>query len=136
MLNPLALPRDRRLLGPPELAPPSPITGAAAFRRYIEHTFPCLHESAGELSSPGTGGDVLIGPPGARRDRVMLVQRPSVESFVAFAAQRDHLAGLGHQVAAREDARLRPLSELAAPPATRSDNDEHGRGIETPIGSL
>jgi len=33
----------------PELAPSNTISGAAAYRRYIEHTLPFLHASGGEL---------------------------------------------------------------------------------------
>lgn len=117
----------------PELAPPAPITGAAAFERYIEHTLPYLRESGGDVSFLATGGDFLIGPPGERWDLVMLVRQHSVESFLAFASHRDYLAGMGHRVAALEDSHLLPLSEIAAP---RCDTDEQRRENENPVGSL
>jgi hypothetical protein len=59
----------------PELAPDEPITGAAAYRRYAEHTAPFLEEAGGEVLFKGTGGHVLIGPPDERWDLVLLVQR-------------------------------------------------------------
>src|SRR5262249_35368983 len=46
----------------PDLAPETPISGAAAFDRYVAHTLPYLKESGGELIFLGTGGGFLIGP--------------------------------------------------------------------------
>ncbi len=99
----------------PALAPPTPISGAAAFQRYIEHTLPYLRESGGELLYLGSGGPFLIGPAEERWDMAMLVRQHSVESFLAFAAHEAYLAGIGHRTAALEDARLLPLVELALP---------------------
>lgn len=106
-----------------ELAPAAPITGASAFQRYIEHTLPYLHASGGDVSFLGAGGEFLIGPPGERWDLVMLVRQHSVESFLAFATHQDYLAGMGHRVAALEDSRLLPLSELPLPSVPRCDID-------------
>jgi hypothetical protein len=39
----------------------------------------------------------------------MLVRQQSVASFMAFASHEAYLAGIGHRVAALEDARLLPL---------------------------
>ncbi|MGF6496268.1 uncharacterized protein (DUF1330 family) [Luteibacter sp. 621] len=98
----------------PALAPATPISGAEAFDRYIEHTLPFLRDSGGELLFVGTGGPVLIGPEDERWDLVMLVKQRNVESFLAFANNAAYLAGLGHRTAALEDSRLLPLSELNA----------------------
>jgi hypothetical protein len=98
----------------PQLAPPEPITGEAAYRRYIEHTLPFLRASGGELLFYGKGGLFLIGPGDERWDAVMLVRQSSVASFLEFAANRDYLAGVGRRVAALEDSRLLPL--VAEPP--------------------
>src|SRR5215510_12571743 len=95
----------------PELAPAAPISGAAAFDRYIAHTLPYLRESGGELLFLGEGGAFLIGPPGERWDCAMLVRQSSVQSFMAFANHAGYLAGLGHRTAALEDSRLLPLVE-------------------------
>lgn len=96
----------------PELAPAEAISGAEAFRRYIEHTLPYLRESGGEVLFLGSGGNFLIGPPEARWDMVMLVRQQSVESFMAFATHEAYLAGLGHRTAALEDSRLLPLMSV------------------------
>jgi hypothetical protein len=95
----------------PELAPPSQITGAQAFDRYIAHTLPFLRETGGDLVFLGAGGGFLIGPETERWDMAMLVRQASVEAFVAFAAHGPYLAGIGHRTAAIEDSRLLPLVE-------------------------
>ena|SRR5258708_2278204 len=99
----------------PELAPGTPISGAAAFRRYIEHTVPFLRESGGDLLFLGAGGPFLIGPQAERWDLAMLVRQSSVDSFLAFASNRAYLAGLGHRTAALEDSRLLPLVPMVLP---------------------
>ena len=99
----------------PELAPPAPISGAAAFERYIAHTLPYLERSGGSLLFVGDGGPLLIGPADEHWDRVMLVRQSSVRSFLAFAQDAGYLAGLGHRTAALADSRLLPLVELPLP---------------------
>ena len=96
----------------PELAPETPISGAAAYDRYMAHTLPSLTASGGELLFVGEGGGFLIGPTSERWDRVLLVRQRSVEAFLAFAGNDAYLAGLGHRTAALEDSRLLPLSPL------------------------
>lgn len=98
----------------PQLAPATPISGAAAYRLYIEHTLPWLRASGGTLLFMGTAGSLLIGPASERWDLAMLVQQASAESFLGFATHREYLAGLGHRTAALEDSRLLPLWEVPA----------------------
>ena len=95
----------------PHLAPKEPISGAAAYRLYVEHTLPHLEKSGGELVFLGKGGNFLIGPGEERWDAAMLVRQRSVADFVAFAANPEYLAGMGHRLAALEDSRLLPLVE-------------------------
>lgn len=95
----------------PQLAPESPISGAEAYRRYIEHTLPHLERSGGSLLFLGKGGNFLIGPTDERWDAAMLVRQSSVEAFMAFASNADYLAGIGHRLAAIEDSRILPLVE-------------------------
>ena len=97
----------------PALSPPTPISGAEAFQKYIDHTLPFLKESGGELLFLGAGGDFLIGPADERWDMAMLVRQSSPEAFIAFNSNAAYLAGLGHRLAALEDSRLLPLVELA-----------------------
>ncbi len=97
----------------PELAPESPISGEAAYRRYMDHTLPHLQRSGGEVLFFGQGGNFLIGPPDERWDAALLVRQSSVASFLEFASNQDYLAGMGHRVAALEDSRLLPLVEQA-----------------------
>ncbi len=58
----------------PELAPAAPITGEAAYDRYMEHTLPFLKASGGEVLFYGQGGAFLVGPLNERWDAVMLVR--------------------------------------------------------------
>jgi uncharacterized protein (DUF1330 family) len=96
----------------PELAPPAPISGAAAYDRYIAHTLPFLQASGGEMLFLGAGGRYLIGPEDESWDSVLLIRQSSVETFLAFADHTAYLAGLGHRTAALEDSRLLPLTEM------------------------
>jgi hypothetical protein len=95
----------------PELAPDTAISGADAYKLYIEHTLPYLRETGGDLIFVGAGGQFLIGPQTERWDLAMLVRQTSVESFLAFVSHKGYLAGMGHRTAALEDSRLLPLSE-------------------------
>jgi len=97
----------------PLLAPASPISGAEAYGRYMEHTLPYLQASGGELLFYGNGGDFLVGPPTERWDAVMLVRQSSVQSFLAFASDKGYLSGIGHRTAALEDSRLLPLIAMS-----------------------
>jgi uncharacterized protein (DUF1330 family) len=93
----------------PELAPETPISGEAAYRRYMEHTLPYLETSGGKVLFYGRGTEFLIGPSEERWDAVMLVEQSSVAAFLAFASDREYLSGIGHRTAALEDSRLLPL---------------------------
>jgi len=112
MLNLLRFRKTADYSVTPELAPESPITGEAAFQKYIDHTLPYLRETGGDLVFLGKGGPFLIGPEAERWDMAMLVRQTSVESFLAFASHKAYLAGMGHRTAALEDSRLLPLSEI------------------------
>jgi hypothetical protein len=98
----------------PALMPGAPISGEEAYRFYMDHTLPFLKTSGGELLFYGRGGDFLIGPVNERWDAAMLVRQCSVGSFLAFASNRDYLAGMAHRTAALEDSRLLPLIETHA----------------------
>jgi hypothetical protein len=113
MLNLLRFRAQADYVATPELAPPEPIDGATAYRRYIEHTLPLLQKSGGDVIFFGRGGPFLIGPPGETWDAVLLVRQRSVADFMAFASDPEYLAGIGHRTAALEDSRLLPLIEVA-----------------------
>ncbi len=114
MLNLIRLRAIADYSAAPELAPPTPITGAEAFRRYIAHTLPHLHASGGEMTFIGEGGAFLIGPPDERWDLAALIRQASVDTFLSFAGNAAYLEGLGHRTAAVEDSRLLPLTETTA----------------------
>ncbi|WP_199100520.1 DUF2239 family protein [Dyella sp. ASV21] len=98
----------------PALAPSSPIRGADAFQRYIAHTLPFLRESGGDIAFLGEGGAWLIGPSEERWDMAMLIRHRDASTFLGFASHAAYLAGMGHRIAAIEDARLLPLSEAVS----------------------
>jgi len=94
----------------PVLCPASRITGEAAYRKYIDHTLPFLEASGGSVLFLGRGGPFLIGPSDEHWDAAMLVSQANASSFLAFASNKEYLAGLGHRVAALVDSRLLPLT--------------------------
>lgn len=95
----------------PELMPNEPISGAAAYQKYIDYTLPFLRESGGDLVFLGKGGQYLIGPQEEQWGLVMLVRQNSLSDFMAFSSNQEYLAGMGHRTAALEDSRLLPLVE-------------------------
>lgn len=111
MLNLLRFRRVADYSATPHLAPERPISGAVAYRLYVEHTLPHLKATGGELLFFGKGGPFLIGPSEERWDAVMLVRQRSVNDFMAFASNEEYLAGMGHRLAALEDSRLLPIVE-------------------------
>lgn len=115
MLNLLRFRKRADYSATPHLAPAQPISGAAAYQLYFDHTLPHLLASGGKVLFFGQGGPFLIGPEHERWDAVMLVQQSSVADFLAFNSNAEYLEGLGHRLAALEDSRLLPLVETALP---------------------
>jgi hypothetical protein len=111
MLNLLRFRATADYSATPALAPGTPISGEAAYRLYMAHTRPYLEKSGGAVIFLGRGGRLLIGPPEERWDAAMLVSQQSPAAFLAFASNKDYMAGMGHRVAALEDSRLLPLVE-------------------------
>lgn len=111
MLNLLRFREVADYAATPALAPSTPISGAAAFQKYIDHTLPFLTASGGELVFLGDGGPFFIGPPDQHWDLAMMVRQSSLASFGAFANDAAYLAGMGHRTAAVLDSRLLPLVE-------------------------
>jgi hypothetical protein len=99
----------------PVLAPENPISGRAAYQKYIDHTLPLLQRSGGDLLFLGAGGNFFIGPQDERWDLAMLVRQKSLQAFIAFASDSEYLAGIGHRTAAVEDSRLLPLTPGFSP---------------------
>jgi hypothetical protein len=91
------------------LRPADPISGADAYRRYMDHTLPLLRAAGGEVAFLGDGGRYLIGPADERWDLVLLVRHRSVQAFMSFATDDAYLEGMGHRLAAISDSRLLPL---------------------------
>jgi hypothetical protein len=96
----------------PELAPPAPISGRAAYDRYIHHTRPFLEATGGSVVMVGVGGNFFVGPTEERWDLALLVRQNSLTDFFSFATNEEYLAGVGHRTAAVDDTRLLPLTEI------------------------
>ena len=112
MLNLLRLRAVADYSASPELAPATPISGRAAYERYIAHTLPFLEATGGSLTMLAEGGHPFVGPVDERWDLVMLVAQASLQDFFGFADDEAYLAGIGHRTAALEDSRLIPLVEV------------------------
>ena len=97
----------------PDIAPPQPISGRAAFQEYIKLTLPFLTAAGGEAVFVGKGGSFLIGPPDVQWDMAMLVRHASVAAFMSFAANEEYKIVLGHRTAALQDSRLLPLEAFS-----------------------
>ncbi len=95
----------------PELAPKQAITGAAAYRRYIDAASAVVASAGGEVSLLGVGGAFIIGPMDERWDAVLIVKQESLEAFEAFTSDPNYLAVAGHRSAALEDSRILPIVE-------------------------
>lgn len=117
-VNMLNLLRFRELAdyaGSPELAPPTPISGAAAYELYLQHTLPFLQASGGSITYLGSGGQYFVGPLDEPWDLVLLTKQASMAAFLSFVSNEDYLAGAGHRAAALLDSRLLPLVERDLP---------------------
>ena len=95
----------------PQLAPPAPISGEEAYRRYVAHTAPFLERSGGEVLSIGHARAFPIGPESERRDAALRVRQRDAQAVLANASDPARMAGIGHRVAALEDSRRLPLTE-------------------------
>jgi hypothetical protein len=115
MLNLLRFRDEADYAASPELAPAAPISGRAAYDRYVRHTMPFLKDTGGSLELLAVGGHYFVGPADERWDLVMLVRQASVADFLAFASNEAYLAGIGHRTAALEDSRLLPIVEEPIP---------------------
>jgi hypothetical protein len=113
MLNLIRLRAVADYTASPGLAPTEPISGSAAFDRYIAETLPVLRASGGDLMFLASGAGFLIGPADERWDIVMLVRQKDLQTFLAFATNESIVAALAHRTAAVADSRLLPLVERA-----------------------
>jgi len=98
----------------PDMAPDTPISGAAAYDLYAAGIAPLLAASGGEVLFEGAGGDWFIGPEGDGWDRVLLVRQASVAAFLSFAQNPDAQRIGQHRTAALSDSRLLPMRDLSA----------------------
>jgi hypothetical protein len=72
----------------PELEPLEPISGGAAYQKYIEHTEPYLTSTGGSILLLEAASSYFIGPQEERWDVVMLIQQTSLQDFFSSSAMR------------------------------------------------
>ncbi len=111
MLNLLKFKPTADYSGFPNLKPKQTITGKEAYQKYMEHTLPYLEEVGGVILFYGRSHSFLIGPDYEKWDAVLLVKQKNKETFLQFASNKGYLEGIGHRVAALEDARLLPIQQ-------------------------
>src|SRR3954454_25361161 len=78
MLNLLRLRAVADYSGFPALAPPTPITGRAAYERNVAHPRPFREATGGSVVLIGVGGLFFAGPNDERCDRVLPVRQTRV----------------------------------------------------------
>ena len=95
----------------PDVAPIRPISGRAAYQRYIDETLPFLEATGGEILFLGDGGAYFIGPETEQWDLVMMIKQNSLSDFFGFASNEAYQQVLRHRTAALRDSRLLPIQQ-------------------------
>ena len=111
MLNLLRFRKIADYSAAPELAPGRPISGAAAYKHYLEIVSPHLGKYGGELIFMGKAGPMLIGPDSERWDAGLLARHRSALTLVTSLRDPAYQALAAHRIAALEDTRILPLLE-------------------------
>jgi len=111
MLNLLKFKEIADYSGSPALAQKAEISGAEAYKLYMQGVEPLLIAAGGEVLFQGKGGSFLIGPESEKWDLILVVKHASVQRFLAFAQDEDYLKIEGHRTAALLDSRLLPMEE-------------------------
>jgi len=93
----------------PDLAPDDSLTGEEAYDLYGAVVLPLLGSFGAKPVLMGSGGSLLIGPDDAQWDRVLVVEYPSVATFLEFIQSPEYQAISGHRTAAVADSRLLPI---------------------------
>ena len=97
------------------LDPGNPISGAEAYRLYMECTLPELEKAGSRVLFQGKSEAFMIGPEAESWDMVLLVEHESAEKFIAFAQNQEYLKTAGHRTAALADSRLLPITQVPNP---------------------
>ena len=82
------------------------ISGREAYVRYGEGTAPFLAGVGGRVLQAVEAHQVVIGPEAERWDMALLVEYPSVKSFLTMASDPEYLRVHEHRDAALADSRL------------------------------
>ena len=83
-----------------------PCSGREAYQRYAAEAIRFIKAVDGEVLWRGSGKAVIIGEPGERWDKAILVRYPSKEAFLEMVSNPEYQAITFHRTAALEDSRL------------------------------
>ncbi|MBP0903793.1 DUF1330 domain-containing protein [Mariniflexile gromovii] len=95
-----------------DLQPPTKISGEEAYQLYLGGILLELKKAGSRIIYFGKSQNFLIGPDSEKWDAVLLVEHESVLKFMEFAQQPAYLEKAGHRIAALEDSRLLPTTEI------------------------
>jgi uncharacterized protein (DUF1330 family) len=101
-----------------------PCSGEEAFRRYGEVAGRKVAEVGGSPVWLGAVSEVVIGEPGERWDRAILVRYPSRRAFQRMIEDPEYQACAVHRTAALEDSRLIATATLDGGFRTSSAGEE------------
>jgi uncharacterized protein (DUF1330 family) len=111
MLNLLRFRKVADYSAAPDLAPERPISGAEAYKHYLEIVSPYMGKYGGELIFMGKACPMLIGPDDERWDAGLLARHRSAQAVVTSLRDPAYKALAAHRIAALEDTRILPLLE-------------------------
>ena len=109
MLNLLKFRAEADYSQSPQLAPETPVSGNAAYERYMQAIGSEIKKSGAQVRFMGPCGDFVIGPLEESWDLMLVVEYPSVEAFMAFSQSDAYQQNAGHRTAALADSRLLPI---------------------------
>jgi uncharacterized protein (DUF1330 family) len=96
--------RDRAAY--PEGTDAEPCSGRDAYRRYGQVSIGLITTVGGQVIWQGSPKAVLIGAPGEKWHKALLVRYPSKRAFLEMMSSPDYQAITVHRTAALEDSRL------------------------------
>lgn len=89
-----------------------PISGREAYQIYSKNILEELNKMGGRILYKGECQSFLIGPEFEKWDAILLVEYPSVESFMTFSKSKAYNNNVHHRTAALADSRLLPSTTL------------------------
>ncbi|MEM7469540.1 MAG: DUF1330 domain-containing protein, partial [Pseudomonadota bacterium] len=86
-------------------------SGAEAYQRYSERAVPLIEKFDARVVFSGPALASVIGPTDEHWDKVLLVEYPSIKTFIDMASSAEYAQFAYHRTAAVEDSRLIPIQQ-------------------------